>query len=293
MRQYSQDLPNKSMKLEVSIIIVNWNTKDLVVDCINSILDSTPRVSYEIIAVDNGSEDGSIGYLKTQNSKLKVTSQKLKLILNKRNLGFARAVNQGIKVAKGDYVLLLNSDTIVKKGTLDQLYEFAKNTRDAGVVGARLLNPDGSIQASCFHFPSIVNAIRQYWLGEEGLFEKYAPKGSISKEVDVVVGAAFLITPLARARLGELDERYFFFYEDFDYCRRVKDSGLKVYYLPSAEVVHKHGSTIRKITQEEDSDIWRRLIPGSKIYNGSLKHYLLFLILWSGQKWQKFLQKVK
>lgn len=275
------------MKPEISIIIVNWNTKDLVVDCINSILDSNPKVSYEIIAVDNGSEDESVNQLKNLKTK-KLKS--LKIIENKTNLGFAKANNQGIKVAKGDYVLLLNSDAIVKKGTLDELYGFARSTRYAGVVGARLLNPDGSIQASCFHFPSIFNAIRQYWLGEEGLFEKYAPKGSISKEVDIVVGAAFLITPLAKARLGELDERYFFFYEDFDYCRRVKDAGLKVYYLPSAEVVHKHGSTIRKMTQEEDSDIWRRLIPGSKIYNGLLKHYVLFLIIWLGQKWKRILR---
>src|SRR3989344_4262041 len=141
---------------DLSIVIVNWNTKELVLDCINSIIESKTKVKYEIIVVDNGSTEGSVEALR----KIK----EIKLIENKENLGFAKAVNQGIKKSKGKYILLLNSDTLVRKGSIDKLIEFAKRTSDAGVVGSRLLNPDRRIQPSCINFPTIGNATKQSWL---------------------------------------------------------------------------------------------------------------------------------
>ena len=101
----------------------------------------------------------------------------LKVIYNDGNYGYAKANNQGIKIAKGKYLLLLNNDTVVKKKSLGKLLKFADKKDDAGVVGPKLLNKDGSLQPSCFRFPTIVNAVKEYWLGEKGLFEKYAPKG--------------------------------------------------------------------------------------------------------------------
>jgi len=259
------------MKVDLSIIIVNWNTRELLKQCLASI-----DYPAEIIVVDNGSTDGSREMISDQ-------WLMVKLIANNKNLGFAKANNQGIKIAKGEFILLLNSDTKIKSNSLKKLITFAKRKKDWGVVGPRLLNQDGSIQFSCFHFPSIKGAFEQFWLGKIGAFEKFAPKGKKETEVEAVAGAAFLIPRKVIARVGLLDERYFFYFEDLDYCRRVKKAGLKVYYLPEAEIIHFHGSSAQK--KGKAANKW--LIKSSKAYHGLIKHYLINLILWSGQKWQK------
>ncbi|MCH7641195.1 glycosyltransferase family 2 protein [Patescibacteria group bacterium] len=266
--------------MDLSIIIVSYNTKKLTLDCIKSVINEGSGLKKEIIVVDNGSKDGSTKEIEEYSRQTT-----LRLIKNRTNLGFSKANNQGIKSAKGKYILLLNSDTKVKKEVLGKLVKFAEKTPDVGVVGARLLNEDGTLQGSCFHFPTIKNAIREYFLGKKGLFDKFAPGGEKPVEVEALVGAAFLITPKALEEVGPLDERYFFYMEDLDYCRRVWRAGLKVYYLPEAEVFHYHGASGKHIADPENQ--WRRQIPSSKIYHGLFKHYLLTAVLWSGQKWQR------
>jgi hypothetical protein len=253
--------------IDLSIIIVNYNTQKLTFECVNSIIKSKPKVNYEIIIVDNGSAE----FIRDPKSKLKI-------IHNKVNLGFAKANNQGIRVAKGKHILLLNSDTYVEKGAIDNLYNFANITEDAGVVGAKLLNPDRSTQSSVFHFPSLKKTIRQYWLGEKGLQDKYALSNNSPQEVDAVVGAAFLITRQAIKKVGLLDERYFMYFEDLDYCRKVQEAGLKVYYLPNSTIIHLHGKSGGKMEY---------LVNSSKIYHGSLKYYLITLIIKTNQIFNK------
>jgi len=272
---------------ELSIVIVNLNNKDLILDCIDSINKEGSNLDLEIIVVDNGSTDGSVAAIR--NFKFQISNFRLIIIENKENLGYSKANNQGMEKAEGKYILLLNSDTIVKKGALGKLLNFAKRQNNAGVVGPKLLNKDGSLQPSCFRFPTIGNAIREYWLGEKGLFGKYAPKGKEHSEVDSVVGAAFLITPKALKRVGMLDEHYFAYFEDIDYCRQTLKKGLKVYYYPGSEIIHYHGATFKKMSPEKDR--WRKLIPSSKIYHGLIKHYILTAILWTGQKWAKIAKK--
>ena len=267
--------------MTLSIIIVSLNTKKLTEDCIKSILSEGSQISKEIIVVDNGSSDGSVEALR----RLK-KERKIDLVENKGNFGYAKANNQGIRKAKGKYLLLLNNDTLVHKGALGELVDFAGKTPSVGVVGSKLLNIDGTLQASCYNFPTITNAIKEYWLGEKGLFGKYAPKGKKPVEVDAVVGAVFLITPQARRKVGILDERYFAYFEDIDYCRQTWGAGLKVYYLPSSVITHYHGATFKKLADEKDR--WKKLIPSSKIYHGVVKHYVINTILWLGQKWEKF-----
>lgn len=272
----------------LSIIIVSYNTKDLTIDCVKSIYKNKPKCSFDIVVVDNDSKDGSVPALK----KLASAHKNLNIICNKTNDGYAKANNQGIKASKGEYTLLLNSDTIVKKNALDALVAFAKKTPDAGVVGSKLFNIDGSLQMSCYNFPTIGRAIREYWLGEKGLFEKFAPKGKKESTVDALVGASFLITPQAKKKVGLLDERYWAYFEDIDYCRQIWKAGLKVYYLPASEIIHYHGASFKKAGPDEATR-WRRLIPSSKIYHGLFKHYLINTIIWLGQKWQKFLKMLK
>lgn len=270
--------------MDLSIVIVNLNNKNLTVGCLRSIEEESKGVGFEVLLVDNGSTDGSAETFQKV-GKEKFWKDKFTLVLNNSNFGYAKANNQGIAKAKGKYILLLNNDTILQKDALQNLLTFAEITPDIGVVGAKLLNVDGSLQPSCYHFPTIKNAIKEYWFGKKGLFEKYAPVGDSPTAVDSVVGAAFLITPSARRKVGMLDERYFAYFEDIDYCRQVWKIGLKVYYLPSAIITHYHGATFKKMANKDEQ--WKKLIPSSKIYHGIIKHYILNTILWIGQKCSK------
>lgn len=263
--------------MKLSIIIVNYNTKEITKNCLLSLEKYPLNKKFEVILVDNASMDGSADtFKKFRSSKFKFT-----FIENKDNLGFSKANNQGIKKSSGEYILLLNSDTLVKKDSLNTLLEFAETHEDAGVVAPRLLNKDLSIQPSVFRFPTLMRTIRQYWFGVKGLTDKYAPKESGHQKVDIVVGAALLITPLAIKKVGLLDERYFMFFEDFDYCRRVHEAGLAIYYLPEAKIIHLHGKSGAKVSANNDQ--WKRLIPGSKIYHGKVVHYLKWFVTRSSQ----------
>jgi GT2 family glycosyltransferase len=265
-------------KLKLSIIIVNYNTKGLVVECIKSINKFNPKTDHEVIVVDNGSSDGSLKSLK----KLKEKGLIDKLLLNDKNLGFAKANNQGLRISKGKYKLLLNSDTKVKKGALDELVKSASKVDDAGAIGARLLNPDGSVQASAFYLPTVKRAIIHYWLGGRKYFNKYIPEGPGLVKVEALTMAALLITPKAIKKAGYLNEKYFMYFEDLDYARKLKEKNLAIYYDNGAKVIHKHGASGKNVKDKKNQ--WRRLIPGSKTYHGILKHYIIQFILWSGQK---------
>ncbi len=278
----------------LSIIIVNLNTKKLLQDCLVSILkDKSLEEKVEIIVVDNGSTDGSVEMIneewlmvkRKKSSTINHQPSVIKLISNQINLGFAKANNQGIMEAKGEYILLLNSDTKVKSDTLDKLVDFAKQHPEAGIIGSRLLNPDGSTQPSIYHFPTIFGAIKEFWLGQKGAFQKFAAPGTSPVEAEAVTFAAVLISRKTIDKVGLLDERYFMYFEDLDYCRRVWQGGMKVYSLPSVEVIHYHGAS-----GQGSEKTYQYLVESSKIYNGLLKYILLTLILWSGQKWQKLLK---
>ena len=265
---------------ESSIIVLNYNTGEILKKCVESILKTTKNLSVprcELILIDNASSDESIKSIKGTKS-----IKGIKTIQNSQNLGFSKGFNQGIRIARGKYVLLLNPDTEVKPGAIQKLLEFAKNTPDAAVVAPKLLNPDGSTQASAFKLPTLWNAVREYWLGEKGLFSKYIPQGGPTESL---VMAAYLLTPRALKKVGLLNEKFFMYFEDLDYAKRVKEKGLKIYYLPQAEVIHYHGVSGKNLADEKNQ--WRRLIPSSKTYHGTLMHYLINLVIWSSQKWEK------
>ena len=268
----------------LSIIIVNTSTRDLTIGCLKSIEKEAKGMLIEVLLTDNGSTDGSVEALQNL-AKEEFWKDKFTLILNNNNAGYAKANNQGIRKAKGKYILLLNNDTVVHKNSLQNLVKFAEQTPDAGVVGSKLLNIDGTLQMSCFNFPTIKNAVLEYYFGKKGLFDKFAPRGDKPSTVNAVVGAAFLITPIAVKKVGILDERYWAYFEDIDYCRQCWKKGLKVYYLPNSIITHYHGATFKKMANEAER--WKRLIPSSKIYHGLINHYVINAILWSGQKWQK------
>ncbi len=263
----------------ISILIPSFNTKKATTKCIESCLNDESSAEREIIIVDNASNDGTFELLKKKYKEYK----NVILIKNDKNLGFSKAVNQGFERSSGKYKYLLNSDTAITDGTLDRLIKLVESDEGIGIIGTRLILPDGSTQKSCFNFPTICNAIREFWFGQK---EKYSPfyKDKLTI-VDAVVGASFFITPCAYEKIRNFDERYFMYYEDIDYCRRVKKAGMKVIYTPEIIVFHHHGLSGKGLTR--NSNQWRRLVPSSKIYNGTAKHYILALILWSGQKFKK------
>ena len=276
--------------MKLSVIVVSFNTRDLTLSCLKSIEKSGFRGKLEVVVVDNASTDGSVEAIQSSfqyggQAKFKVQSYnpKIKIIRNKENVGFAKANNQGTRKAKGGYILLLNSDTEVKRGSLDKLVEFVAGKEDGVVVGARLLNGDGTVQESVMHLPTLGRAIEEFWLGRKRWFGKYVPKSKGPVEVEAVVGAAMLVPKKVIDKVGLLDERYFFYFEDLDYCRRVRCAGFKVYYLPAAAAVHYHGAS----GKGQEAKMQRRLVAASKIYHGALGHWLVWWVMWTGQKWQK------
>ena len=281
MKRYLQDL---IIDMDISIILVNFNTKDVIFSAINSCLEEGSKVKKEIIVVDNGSMDGSYEFLREKFRNI----PDVILIKNKENLGFSKAVNIALKISKGSYKFLLNSDTKITKHIISDIISFFERDKKIGVIGTKLILPDGTTQKSCFNFPSFGNAISEYWLGKKNAYSSFY-NDNIT-EVDAVVGASFLIAPEAYKKVGLFDEKYFMYFEDLDYCRRVKKAGFKVIYYPKASVFHHHGLSGSKLVEYDDQ--WRRLIPSSKIYHGLIKHYLITFIIWSAQKFRKYNIKV-
>ncbi len=214
--------------IELSVIIVNYNTKKLLLDCLSSIFKQTKDLSYEVIVVNNGSSDNAVEMVK----KLRV--KKLRVIENKENFGFAKANNQGIKIAKGEWILLLNPDTKIVDNALKKLVDFAKAQPRLGVVGPRLLNKDGTFQPSTAPFFTLFNVF--LWLFTKDRFLYSSP--SCQKQVDWVMGSAFLVNRRLIEKVGLLDERFFMYIEEQEWCYRIKKSGWQVWFYPGAEIFH-------------------------------------------------------
>lgn len=222
--------------------IVNWNTKDLMIQCLRSIRQEAGEVKLEVFVVDNGSTDGS-------KEAVRAEFPEAILIDNSSNLGFARANNQALRLSKGDYILLLNPDTQVKKGAIDTLKTFMDRHPEAGAVGGQLLNPDGSRQNSIANFPSLatelLNKSLLRWLfpnrfpGKEREYNEPI-------EVESVIGACMMVRRKAIEQVGLLDEDYFLFLEETDWCYRMKKAGWKIYHIPQAEVIHFQGKSAEK-----------------------------------------------
>lgn len=258
----------------VSVIIVSYNSREFILDCISSIRKFSPKDT-EIIIVDNASTDNSVKLIKENNAKAF-------LIENSENLGYAKAVNKGIKKSRGEFILVLNPDTKITKSSVENLIKFMGENKNVGLVGSRLLNPDGSLQPSCYNDQNILNAIKQYFFGVKGAFQKYYPDTDRPAEVSAVVGAAMFFRKATAQNVGLFSEKYFMYFEDLDFCREIKRYGLSVYYLPTSVIYHEHGGITRTVPEKAK----RWLIESSIVYHGRIGHSLLTLTLWLGQKFR-------
>ena len=268
------------MKPELSIVTVGYRSEETIVPFLDSIQRNRDGIKKEIIVVDNYPSDK--GADKAEKHSLKPI-----VIRNLENVGFSKAINQGIKISKGDYILIINPDTRIIGSALKNLLDFAKKTPKLGAVAPRLLSNDGHLQPSCYKFPTILNAIKYYFFNCKNCFNKYNP-GEETTRVDVVVMAAFLIPKSTIDIVGGLNEAYFLYYEDIEFCRRLHRYGFPIYYLPKAKVQHAHGASGNFV-----SHLKSPLAKSAQIYHGIVGSAILNLVLWAGQKWQKIIKTVK
>jgi len=233
--------------VDVSVIIVNWNTRGLLRNCLESVYERAGDVEFEVIVVDNASTDGSVEMVKND-------FDSVRLIENIENRGFAAANNQAMAVTKGRYVLLLNSDTVVLDDAVARTVNFADAHPRAAVTGCRVLNSDGTLQPTCFMFPSILNML----LSSTYLYKLFPGSRFFGRErmtwwdrsdvrqVDVVTGCFMLVRREAIDQVGMMDERFFMYAEETDWCYRFKEHGWQVIFAPVARIIHLGGQSTAK-----------------------------------------------
>lgn len=233
--------------VDLSIAIPSWNTRELLDQCLASVYQTSDGFSFEILVVDNASEDGSPEMVASKYPQVK-------LIVNKVNLGFAAACNLAFKHSLGRYFLILNSDTVVLDNALALMIRFMDSHPDAGAAGCRLLNRDGTLQRSCSRFPSVLTEFFDA-LYLSKLLPKSAVFGSYSmsywdfdqvREVDFAGGSCLIVRRQAIEEVGLLDEGFFMYTEEADWCYRMWQQGWKVYFYPDAHVIHFGGESARQ-----------------------------------------------
>jgi hypothetical protein len=233
---------------DLSIVIVTWNVRDLVLDCLASIerevrsRTDAGRIETQTLVVDNGSRDGTVAAVRARFPWAEV-------IELPENLGFAAGNNVGLRKASGRYSVLLNSDTLVLRDGLERCVRYLDAHPDVGVVGPQLLNPDGSKQ-NCIHaFPSLLTE-----LVPKGLLERLFPRRFPSKrfehpepiEVDAVLGACLFVRREVLESVGLMPEDYFFFLEETDWCLRIRRDGWRIVHVPDARIIHIFGASTKK-----------------------------------------------
>lgn len=240
--------------VDVSIVIVGWNTCELLINCIKSILASQTEYKFEVWVVDNASSDQSVEMVRTHFPDVNI-------IENRENLGFARANNQAIRRCKGQYILLLNPDTELVPCAINTMAGFLDEELRAGAAGARLLNLDGTLQASCYPEPTLSRELWRllhldfFW--SYGEYDMNRWKLNETREVDVLKGACILFRREALEQVGLLPEEYFMYSEEVDLCYSLRKKGWKLFWVPQAEVVHYEAQSTQQVAAEMFLHLYR------------------------------------
>jgi GT2 family glycosyltransferase len=233
-------METEAMKL--SIVIICWNDLRVIGDCLRSIYQGAHATNFEVVVSDNGSVDGSVEFIRKHYPQVRIVE-------NRQNLGFARGNNAGIRASRGEYVLILNPDTIIHGGALDKLVEFAERRSGAGAFGCRVLNPDGTYQVSARLFPTVL----RYWVSALGLsrlssffiYEEYPRwRGDTERSIDWQSGCCVMFRGNLLKRLGGFDEQFFYHFEEVDLCRRVWNAGYPILFTPEAVITHLGGQSV-------------------------------------------------
>lgn len=267
-------LQPKTQPPDVSVVIVNWNTRDLLQQTLQTLYQATHNTTFETIVVDNGSTDGSTELVRQE-------WKQAHLIALPENRGFAVGNNIGFKHCCGRYILLLNSDTIVLPNTLYGMACFLDAHPDTGCVGCRHLNPDGSLQRSIDNFPSLLNDFLSYTelhripLLQTFLQRRFAwwSDHNTVREVNWVNGACMMVRCEVLAQVGGLDEGYFIYAEEIDWCYRMHNAGWRIYFTPEAEVIHIGGQAMNRVADK------RIVLKYKGQYRFYRKHYSVWKYL--------------
>jgi GT2 family glycosyltransferase len=225
--------------LDISIIIVNWNVKDLLRDALKSIYANTKCITFEVIVVDNDSKDNSVEMIRSEFPEVLLTE-------NKYNAGFTKANNQGMAVASGKNIMFLNPDTELVGNSIKIMNDFMAREKDCGALGCKLLNTDGSLQRSCKTFPTL-----ETFVFNALFLDSFFPKSKIFgkhfmtwwnfdevKEVDQPMGSALMVKREVIDKVGMFDQNIFIWFDEVDLCYRIKKSGWKIYFTPEAQIKH-------------------------------------------------------
>ncbi|MCZ8512547.1 glycosyltransferase family 2 protein [Paenibacillus filicis] len=234
--------------MDLSIIIINYNTCELTLNCLKSVFESETSYSYEVILVDNASKDASI-------EKIPKQYPAVRFLANKDNLGYSKANNQGIMMAEGRYVLLLNSDTIIQPDSIQTMIHFMDSNPNVGAAGCKIVLPDGSLDKACRRGFPTPSASFYYASGIARRFPKNPRFNQYQLThldpdqdypVDCLVGAFMMVRKAAIDQAGLLDEEFFMYGEDIDWCYRIKQAGWDIYYYPKTQIIHYKGASSRR-----------------------------------------------
>ncbi len=224
---------NGQRPVRVSVVLTNWNTRELLRGALNSLMRNASTDDVEVIVVDNGSTDGSAGMVKTE-------FPSCVLVENPGNRGYAHANNQGIALARGSSVLLLGSDTVVRDSTVDTLAEYLESHPGAGAAACRLMNPDGTPQLSCRRFPRLRDAVATY-MNLHALTGRYTMRGFdyfTTQVVEQPAATCLMIRRDVMTAIGGFDETYTILYTDVDLCRRIGREGKEIVFVAQTEITH-------------------------------------------------------
>ncbi len=274
----------------ISVITVSWNTRELLKSCLSSLFAELkaicPQADAEVFLVDNNSADGSASMVASD-------FPQVKLIANETNRGFAAANNQALSLATGEYILLLNPDTVVHPGAIKTLIAFLATHQAAGVVAPQLRETDGSIQHSCRQFPTFKGMCYEL-LGLSRLFPNQTTfrqykmldwNHDDERQVDQPEGACLLLRRQVIEEVGLLDEGFFMLFEEVDWCYRIKEKGWEIWFTPKAQITHHYGQSIKQVKAKMILSshrglyrFWRKHYRGSRWYLDGVAYVgLMFL----------------
>ena len=269
----------------ISVIVVSFNTREHLRRCLSTLFEHQGSSAFEVIVVDNASPDDSA-------AMVAIEFPVVQLVRNPTNSGFAVAANQGMRRARGDVIVLLNPDSELRSDAFSAPADFLRSNRDVGALGIKVLDPDGTLQLSVRRFPGLEAAL----FNRYSLFTRLFPNNRFSRrylmtdwdhdslsDVDWVSGACLMTTRATLDRVGDLDEGYFWGFEDVDFCKRLHEAGLRVVYFPQASVVHAIGASARTVPARaliaRHRGMWRyysRHLAGNRLLDG-----LVFAGVWS------------
>lgn len=275
------------IEYDLSIIIVNYNAKKFLSNCINSIYKNTKGIKFEVILVDNRSTDDSVNFIKEEFLNM----ENFIFIENKENLGFAAGNNKAIKMSKGKAVLLLNPDTVINENVIGETYKCLMGDKKVGVAGCKVLNPDGTLQLACRRMiPTPKDAFYKIF----GLSKIFKNNKKFSRynltyaspdefiDVDSVSGSYLMMKKEVIEKIGYLDETFFMYGEEMDWCLRARKAGYIVRYCPIGTIIHYKGESSRQLSHKATYEFYRAMWVFYKKNNK--RNIFIDPIVWLGVK---------